>query len=110
MYSSTLGALCAATLVVTPLHARAQPQSVLARDAYVRAVLVANPAIESARQGWRAALARARGAGSFEDPMIEMSMAPLSIGRSDARFGYEIGVRQQLPWFGKRDLERAVID
>src|SRR5262245_50541885 len=36
---------------------------VLERAAYVRAVLRANPTIESARQGFRAALARVRQAG-----------------------------------------------
>jgi outer membrane protein TolC len=81
----------------------------LERGAYVRAVLYANPSIEAARQGWRAALARVRQAGAFEDPMIEVSMAPLSIASSSARFGYEVGIQQQLPWFGKRALERDVM-
>ncbi|HKP56077.1 MAG TPA: TolC family protein [Polyangiales bacterium] len=111
MSSSTLGAVCAATLAVLPLYAQAQQaDSSSTRDAYVRAVLAANPAVESARQGWRAALARARQAGAFEDPMLEFSMAPLSIGSSHARFGYEIGIQQELPWFGKRGLERAVME
>ena len=82
---------------------------VLNRDAYVRAVLVANPGIEAARQAWRAAQARVRQAGAFDDPMLEVAMAPLSIGSSDARFGYEVGISQQLPWFGKRALEREVM-
>lgn len=82
---------------------------VLDRDAYVRAVLSANPGVEAARQAWRAAQARVRQAGAFDDPMLEVSMAPLSIGSSDARFGYEIGISQQLPWFGKRALERDVM-
>jgi outer membrane protein TolC len=79
---------------------------ILERGAYVRAVLHANPSIEAARQGWRAALARVRQAGAFDDPMVEVSMAPLSIGSSSARFGYEVAIQQQLPWFGKRALER----
>jgi cobalt-zinc-cadmium efflux system outer membrane protein len=41
--------------------------------------------------------------------MIDVSMAPLSVGSSRARFGYEVGISQQLPWFGKRALEREVM-
>ena len=80
----------------------------LDRAAFVRAVLRQNPTIESARQGWRAALARVRQAGTFDDPMVDVGVAPLSIGSSRARFGYEVQVSQHLPWFGKRSLEAAV--
>jgi cobalt-zinc-cadmium efflux system outer membrane protein len=80
----------------------------LERESYVRAVLQVNPSIEAARQGWRAALARVRQAGAFEDPMLELSLAPLSIGSANARLGYEVGLTQPLPWFGKRGLERDV--
>jgi outer membrane protein, heavy metal efflux system len=78
---------------------------VLERAAFVRAVLERNPSIESARQGWRAAIARTRQAGSFDDPMLDLGVAPLSIGASKATFGYEVGISQQLPWFGKRSLD-----
>ena len=81
---------------------------VLERGAYVRAVLRNNPTVESARQGWRAALARVRQAGGFEDPMLDLGVAPLSIGSSKAAFGYEVGISQKLPWFGKRSLEADV--
>src|SRR5690349_17828868 len=81
---------------------------VLERAAFVRAVLERNPSIESARQGWRAALARVRQAGVFDDPMVDLGVAPLSIGSSRARFGYELQVSQRLPWFGKRSLDASV--
>src|SRR5262249_11381263 len=77
---------------------------VLERAAFVRAVLHANPSIESARQGYRAALARVTQSGAFEDPMVDLGVAPLSIGSSKARFGYEVEISQKLPWFGKRSL------
>jgi len=80
---------------------------VLERASFVRAVLRQNPSIESARQGWRAALARVHGAGVFEDPMVDLGVAPLSIGSSNARFWWEAGISQKLPWFGKRSLEAA---
>ncbi len=98
----------------SPIAARAEVDStvdprrtVLERRAYVRAVLAHNPSIESARQGWRAALARVRQSGGFDDPMLDLGLAPLSIGSSKAPFGYEVGISQRLPWFGKRELESS---
>jgi hypothetical protein len=43
---------------------------------FVRAVLRVNPSIEAARQSWRAALARVKQAGAFDDPMVEASAPP----------------------------------
>jgi outer membrane protein TolC len=79
----------------------------LDRPSFVRAVLRKNPSIEAARQGWRAAIARVRASGTFEDPMVDVGIAPLSIGSSEARVGYEVGISQKLPWFGKRDMEAS---
>jgi outer membrane protein, heavy metal efflux system len=79
----------------------------LDRRAYVRAVLERNPSIESARQGWRAALSRVRQSGTLEDPMVDLGVAPLSIASSKAPLGYEIGISQRLPWFGKRGFEAS---
>lgn len=83
---------------------------VLEREAFVRAVLARNPSIESARQGFRAALARVRQSGSFDDPMVQLQLAPLSVASSKASLGYEVMVSQTLPWFGKRSLEASVAD
>jgi cobalt-zinc-cadmium efflux system outer membrane protein len=98
----------ALTTVPAESKPTADAKPVLARAAYVRAVLRSNPSIESARQGWRAALARVRQAGVFEDPMVDLRIAPLSVGSSEARAGYEVGMSQKLPWFGKRSLEASV--
>jgi cobalt-zinc-cadmium efflux system outer membrane protein len=81
---------------------------VLERGAYVRAVLGRNRSIESARQGWRAAMARVRQSGAFDDPMVTLEVAPLSIGPPSARFGYTGMVSQRLPWPGKLSLEETV--
>lgn len=77
----------------------------LDRHALIRAVIDRNPSLESARQAWRAALARYRQAGAYDDPMVMASFAPLSIGSSSAPFGYEIGVSQRLPLGGKLDAQ-----
>jgi cobalt-zinc-cadmium efflux system outer membrane protein len=81
---------------------------VLDRAAYVRAVLDRSRSIESARQAWRAALARVRQSGAFEDPTVSLEVAPLSIGSSSARFGWTGMVSQRLPWPGKLSLDETV--
>ncbi|HYQ02838.1 MAG TPA: TolC family protein [Polyangiaceae bacterium] len=83
---------------------------ILEREAFVRAVLARNPSIESARQGWRAALARVRQSGAFSDPMVELQLAPLSLTASKVPLGYEVMVSQAFPWFGKRSLDASVAD
>jgi cobalt-zinc-cadmium efflux system outer membrane protein len=80
----------------------------LDRAAYVRAVLHRSRSIESARQAWRAAMARVRQAGAFDDPMVSLEVAPLSIGSSSARLGWTGTVSQRLPWPGKLSLEETV--
>ncbi len=80
----------------------------LGRAAYIRAVLHRNPSIESARQGWRAAIARVHQAGALEDPMVNVEVAPLSIGSSSARVGYTAMISQRLPWPGKLSLDETV--
>jgi outer membrane protein TolC len=86
---------------------RAIAGPVLERGPFVRAVLHRNPSIESARSAWRAAVARVRQADAFDDPMVDVGAAPLSVA-SSARFGWQVGVSQRLPWFGKRALDGAV--
>jgi cobalt-zinc-cadmium efflux system outer membrane protein len=81
---------------------------VLERAAYVRAVLHRNRSIESARQAWRAAIARVRQSGALQDPMVTLEVAPLSIGSPTARFGYTAMISQRVPWPGKLSLEESV--
>ena len=80
----------------------------LDRSAYVRAVLRRSRSIESEREAWRAAVARVRQSGAFEDPMVELDVAPLSIGSSSARVGWSGTISQRLPWPGKLSLEETV--
>ncbi|MDP9149514.1 MAG: TolC family protein [Myxococcota bacterium] len=80
---------------------------VLERAKYVRAVLQRNRSVEEARQSWRAAIARARQSGAFEDPMVTLEIAPLSIGSSSARIGYTAMISQRVPWPGKLALEES---
>jgi cobalt-zinc-cadmium efflux system outer membrane protein len=80
----------------------------LERAAFVRAVLHVNPSIESARQAWRAAVARTRQSGVLDDPTVTLDMAPLTLGSSRARFSWDAMISQKLAWPGKLSLDEAV--
>jgi outer membrane protein, heavy metal efflux system len=83
-------------------------EPVLRRGDFVRAVLDHNPSLAATHHAWRAALARGREEGGFDEPMVEFGMAPLSIGADHHPFGYEVALSQKLPWFGKRGLSEAI--
>jgi cobalt-zinc-cadmium efflux system outer membrane protein len=87
---------------------RALAGPVLDRAGFVRAVLDRNRSMESARQGWRAAIARVHQSGVLDDPMVTVDMAPLSIGAAKTRFSWDAIVSQKLPWPGKLSLDEAV--
>ena len=78
----------------------------LDRTVFVTAVLDRNPSLESAREGWRAAMAAIRIEGALEDPSLAYAFAPLSIGKEMMRYGQEVEVRQRFPFPGKRSLAR----
>jgi len=84
----------------------------LDRCGLIDAALAANPDLEVMRQAWRAATAEVPAASALDDPMASYSVAPLSIGSSQARFGQMIELRQKLPFPGKRGLagEAVVLD
>ncbi len=79
----------------------------LSLEALEREALVRNPSYAAMRAAAAAARARARAAGSLEDPMASVTAAPRSFS-GDAMMGpgYRWGVRQRLPVFGERGLER----
>src|SRR5688500_15958691 len=57
-------------------------QATLDRRALVAAVLARNPSIDAARWAWRASLSRYPQETALEDPMLEYSLAPASVGAS----------------------------
>jgi outer membrane protein TolC len=83
-------------------------EEVLRLEALIEAVLERNPSIESAREGWRAALARYPQVTSFDDPMVSYSLAPLSIGSDEVDFGQAVELSLPLPYPGKRRLRGQV--
>lgn len=86
----------------------------LDREALVGAVLARNPNLESARLGWRAALAEVPQATALEDPTVAYALAPLSIPPisqafgDDVPFGQTLRLNQRFPFPGKLDLRGAV--
>lgn len=114
-----LSAAMLLTCVTTKVVAQATPAqlvddalsaTVLDPTAYVRAVLAVNPSLEVAEHSFRAARARERQSGKLADPMVHGSIAPLSVAPSHHRLGFEIGISQELPWFGNLGAERRVME
>jgi outer membrane protein, heavy metal efflux system len=97
-----------------PLLAQEPPRDPLSEldrldhDTLIRAVVERNPTIEAARQAWQAALEREPQVRSLDDPMVSYSVAPLSIGVDDVRYGQSIVFAQRLPYPGKLHLRGEV--
>lgn len=87
-----------------------EDDGVLTRSALLDAVLERNPSIEAARQSWTAALEQIPQASSLDDPMASYSLAPLSIGSSDASFGQVLRLGQKLPFPGTLRLRREAAE
>ena len=81
---------------------------ILDRRALVEEVLRRNPSLESARQGWRAALARYPQETSLEDPMLGYGVAPWSLGSTTVRDGQTVELSQAIPFPGKLQLRGEV--
>jgi hypothetical protein len=91
-------------IAVDPFHGMDR----LERDVLVRAVLERNPTIEAARQGGRARLQREPQVTRLDDPNVAYSIAPLSIGAGDVRYGQALQLAQRLPYPGKLGLRGEI--
>jgi outer membrane protein, heavy metal efflux system len=80
----------------------------LDHDTLVRAVVERNPTIEAARQAWLCATEREPQVASLDDPNVSYSVAPLSIGVDDTRYGQSVVFTQRLPYPGKLHLRGEV--
>jgi outer membrane protein, heavy metal efflux system len=69
-----------------------------------RAVLERNPSLEAMRSAWRASEASADQAGALDDPMLEATTAPRTIGSNRFDTAYMVMLRQSFPLFGQRGL------
>ncbi len=84
--------------------------TVLTRSALLEAVLERNPSIAAAQHRWNAALEQIPQASSLDDPMASYSLAPLSIGSSDATFGQVLRLGQKLPFPGTLRQQREAAE
>ncbi len=69
-----------------------------------RSVLERNPSLAAMRASWAAMEARADREGAWEDPRIDVMVAPRSFGSSTVDRAYAVGLMQPLPLFGGRAL------
>lgn len=80
---------------------------VLSLAALERVVLERNPGVTQARAAWAEARARVEVAGAFEDPMVDVMVAPRSFHSSAVEPAWRVELTQALPLFGQRGLRRA---
>jgi len=78
----------------------------LSAQTLVAKVLSANPQLEIAQATWQASVARIDQASALDDPQLNYTMAPMTIG-GQSNYGQRIEISQKLPWLGKLDLRNA---
>jgi cobalt-zinc-cadmium efflux system outer membrane protein len=71
-----------------------------------RAVIARNPALAARRATWAAMEARAGAEAGWDDPMVEGTVAPGSIGSSTVDAAYRVELSQTVAIFGGRGLEK----
>jgi outer membrane protein, heavy metal efflux system len=77
-------------------------------DAVVQEVLTRNPTVAQMVAAWQAASARYPQVTSFDDPSLDFTVAPASIGSNNVDFGGRIGISQKFPLGGKLGLRGQV--
>jgi outer membrane protein TolC len=82
----------------------AAPDSVLDLATLERTVLARNPSYAAMGAAAREANAAADRERSLDDPMLELGVAPRSIGASGIDTGWRASITQSLPLFGQRGL------
>jgi outer membrane protein TolC len=77
-------------------------------DAVVQEVLAKNPTLAQMVAAWEAAAARYPQVTSLEDPMVDLAVAPASLGSNNVEAGYRVGITQKYPLSGKLALRGQV--
>ncbi|NJD90048.1 MAG: TolC family protein [Geobacter sp.] len=100
-----------ALLTANPLFAQDKPSEHI--PTLVATALANNPELKSSQARWQMFVSKSRQAGALEDPMLMLKLqnmvnrAPLSF-TSDSNTAKVIGITQQIPFWGKRDLREEV--
>lgn len=78
---------------------------VLDVDNLIAAVHARNPSLQAARAAWHEASQRFPQEISLQDPMLQSMIAPATLtSNSSVQSSYYLGLAQQIPWSGKREL------
>lgn len=93
--------------IFTAIAAAAEPPGELDLAELTRAVLDANPEVDTAAATLTQARARVGAAAPWPDPMVDASVAPLTLGGMP---GWQVEVRQDIPAWGVRRAARDMAD
>lgn len=93
--------------ILTAIAAAAEPPRELDLAELTRAVLDANPEVDTAAATLTQARARVGAAAPWPDPMVDVSVAPLTLGGMP---GWQVEVRQDIPAWGVRRAARDMAD
>ena len=78
---------------------------VLDVDTLIASVHARNPSLQAAHAAWHEALQRYPQEISLQDPVLQSMIAPATLpSNSSVQSSYYIGLAQQVPWSGKREL------
>jgi outer membrane protein, heavy metal efflux system len=80
------------------------PTEELTVDGVIAEVLAKNPTLAQMVAAWQAVSARYPQVTALDDPNVDLTLAPGSIGSTNVEFGYRIGVSQRIPLGGKLAL------
>jgi outer membrane protein TolC len=92
-----------------------EPPASLTLDALVAEALANNPELKASEARWQMLSQKAKQAGILEDPMLMLRIQnglirdPLAFDR-DVMTAKVVGLSQQVPFFGKRDLAKQMAD
>ena len=101
----------ALTFVCLLLHVMSGPVRAESLDDLVQVALAANPELKASAARWQMFTAKARAAGTLDDPMLMLGIdsglvrEPFNLDR-DMQTSKVIGISQMVPFFGKRALLR----
>jgi len=101
--------------LLSPMTAKAEKLNPPAEElpAIVATALANNPELKSSGSRWQMFTSKARQAGALDDPMFMFKLQnmpvrnPLAFNK-DTQSGMVVGVSQQLPFWGKRDLRKKI--
>ena len=78
---------------------------VLVLETLIAAVHARNPSLQAAHAAWHEALQRYPQEISLQDPILQSMIAPATLpSNSSVQSSYYLGLAQQVPWSGKREL------